>query len=143
MRDMVKDYMIKEIATINAGVDIATAAKKMAATPRGYLVVLDKGAPVGIITERNLVNEVLAKGRDPSKTKVSEVMSSPLVTVDPEASLIDAAEIMKKNNVRKLPVVREGILYGIVTARDITDHFRDYVDELVRDMLQWIPSFTF
>jgi len=94
-----------------------------------------------MITERNLVNEVLAKGRDPSKIKVSEVTSSPLIVVDPDALLIEAAEIMKKHNVRKLPVVKDDILYGIITARDITDHFRDYVDESIRDVLRWLPTF--
>jgi len=141
MRGTVKDYMVKEIATIRAEVDIATAARKMADNPRGYLIVLEEGRPLGMITERNLVNEVLAKGRDPSKIKVSEVTSSPLIVVDPDALLIEAAEIMKKHNVRKLPVVKDDILYGIITARDITDHFRDYVDESIRDMLRWLPTF--
>jgi len=139
MKGAVKDYMTTEIATIDAEVDICTAAVKMAATPRGYLIVLEKDFPVGIVTERNFVNEVLAKKRDPLRTKVKQIMSSPLITVDPDEQLTTAADIMKKNGVRKLPVSKDGILYGMITTRDITDEFSDYVDNSIRDVLRYIP----
>ena len=67
-------------------------------------------------------------------------MSSPLITVDPDDELSTAAETMKAKNVRKLPVVRNGILYGVITARDIVDHFTDYVDRATKEILVWTPS---
>ena len=138
MKGAVKDYMIKEISTIDAEVDIVEAAEKMAATPRGYLIVLERDSPVGIVTERNLVNEVLAKRKDPLKMKIKEIMSSPMITIDPDQPLTAAADLMKSSNIRKLPVAKDGILYGMITARDISDEFREYVDNSIRDVLRYI-----
>jgi CBS domain-containing protein len=141
MKSAVKEYMIAQIVTIDGEVDIFVAAQTMAKNPRGYLIVLINGSPVGIVTERNLVNEVLAKRRDPSKIKVKEVMSSPLITIDPDALLTTAAEIMKEKNIRKLPVAKDNILYGIITARDITYEFNDYIYKSMADVLRYIPFF--
>ena len=141
MKDAVKDYMVKDISTVDAETDIATAAEKMAVTPRGYLIVLERTSPVGIITERNMVNEVLARRLDPLKTKVKQVMSSPLITVEPDALLTTAADIMKKHGIRKLPVAKDGILYGMITARDITNEFSEYVDNSIRDVLRHLTVF--
>lgn len=141
MKGAVKDYMVKEINTIDIEEDIVSAAEKMSQSPRCYLIVLERDSPVGIVTEQDLVNKVLAKRRDPSKTKVRDVMSSPLITVDPDISLTEAAEIMKKTNVRKLPVAKDNILYGIITDRDIADAFTDYIDKSIRDVLRYVPVF--
>jgi CBS domain-containing protein len=141
MKGAVKDYMVKQIDTIDDEEDIFLAAEKMSLNPRCYLIVLDRDSPVGIITDQDLVNKVLAKRLDPAKTKVKDVMSSPLITIDPDAPLTEAADIMKKANVRKLPVAKDGILYGIITARDITDEFTDYVDKSIRDVLRYIPIY--
>src|SRR4030042_6062452 len=138
MKGSVKDYMVKEIATVDAEADVSATAEKMAQTPRCYLIVLRNGQPLGIVTEKDLVNKVLAKRLDPSKIKVQEIMSSPLITVDPDAQLTTAAELMKEKNVRKLPVAKDGILYGLITARDLADEFADYVDKSMRDMLRHI-----
>ena len=131
--------MVKEIATIDAEADVSVAAEKMAQAPRCYLIVLRNDQPLGIITEKDLVKKVLAQRLDPSKIKVQEIMSSPLITVDPDARLTTAAELMKEKNIRKLPVAKDGILYGMLTARDITDKFTDYVDKSIRDVLRYIP----
>jgi CBS domain-containing protein len=111
----------------------------MAQTLRSYLIVLKNRQPAGIVTEKDLVNKVLAKRLDPSTIKVQEIMSSPLITVDPDAQLTTAAELMKEKNIRKLPVAKDGILYGMITARDISDEFTDYIDKSMRDMLRYIP----
>ena len=139
MKGSVKDYMVKEISTIDAEADVSSAAEKMGQTPRCYLIVLRNDQPLGIVTEKDMINKVLAKRLDPLKIKVQEIMSSPLITVDPDTELTAAAELMKEKNVRKLPVAKDGILYGVITARDIADEFADYVDKSVRDILRYIP----
>ena len=136
----VKSYMEKEVQTINEDTTVIEAAKQMAQDEghfRGYLVVLKQGSPVGILTERDLVNKILAQGADPSKTKVSEVMSTPLITIDPDEDLLKAAELMRQKGVRKLPVVRSGIIYGIITADDIAQKCGTYVDKTVKDIIRW------
>lgn len=136
----IKNYMEKEFQTIDENAAVIEAAKQMSQDEgryRGYLIVLNKGSPIGIVTERDLVNKILAQGVDPSKTKVSEVMSAPLITIDPEEDLLKAAELMQQKGVRKLPVVRSGIIYGIITADDIAQKCGTYVDKTIKDILRW------
>lgn len=138
----VKDYMTKDVVTINAEDSAFEASKTMTADKRGYLVVLKKGQPFGIITEKDLVRKVMAKGADPSKVKISEVTSAPLITVDPDASIEDAVKIMAENGIRRLPVMRTGILYGMFGGRELAIHFNEYEDKLTRDMMRGMAMFS-
>ena len=88
--------------------------------------------PVGIVTERDLVYRVIAEGRVPGEVKVKEVMSSPLITVDPEASLEEAMAMMSANNVRRLGVVYKGSLEGVISNKDII-RIMPAIIEIVRE----------
>lgn len=114
---LVKDYMKKDVDTIDFDSTVTKAAEIMAANKYfwGYIVVLEKGKPVGIITERDFVIRVVAKKIDPAKTKASEIMSTPLITVDPNTSVLEASRVMQDNKIRKLVVVRNGIMHGVIT----------------------------
>lgn len=138
----VKKYMTKEVNTVTYNVTVAAAAKLMAADENyeGYVIVLEKGKPMGILTERDIVNKVVAGELDPSKTHVSKVMSTPLVTIDPDEDLLKASQMMKEQNVRKLAVVRDDIIYGIITAKGLSQSFQDYVDRSIRDIVRWTAS---
>jgi len=129
--------MQEEVPTIEDAATIAEAAKMMVQTDRGVLVVLSHGQPVGIVTEHDFVHKVLAKDIDASKVKVEKIMSQPLVTVDPDADLLQASKLMREKNIRRLPVVKDGIIYGVVTSRDIATHCGEYVDRTVRDIVRW------
>jgi CBS domain-containing protein len=83
----------------------------------GCLVILDKEVPIGIVTERDIVRRVVAK-KLPVDTKISEIMSKSLITIDPDASLKEAARVMSSNKIRRLPVLKENRLVGIVVASD-------------------------
>jgi CBS domain-containing protein len=134
--------MTKEVATIDYDSTVSEAANLMATVKvyEGYVIVLQKGKPKGIVTERDLVNKVLVRGLDPVKTSVSEIMSTPLKTVDPEDDLLKASRVMKEQNVRKLVVVRDDIIYGIITAKIISQNVQDYVDRSIRDIIRWTAS---
>ena len=84
------------------------------------IVTRDGGMPLGIITERDLALRVVAKNRQPQKVSAKEVMSAPLVTIDPDQSITLAARWMSRFNIRRLAVVSKGKLIGIVTSKDIT-----------------------
>ena len=103
---------------------------------RGYVIVLSKGSPVGIVTQRDLINKILATGTT-RRVLVTEIMSSPIISIDPDEDLLKASEIMREHNVRKLPVIRDGIIYGIVTVRDIAQKIGAYVDKSIRDIVRW------
>ena len=113
----VKDIMTKDVVSICVSDSVFEAAELMGASQVGCLVVMDGEVPIGIVTERDMVRRVLAK-RLPLETKVLEIMSKSLVTVDPDASLKEAARLMSTNKIRRLPVVKQNRLVGIVVAAD-------------------------
>ena len=138
MSYLVKDYMTKEVLTIDENQSAADAATTMATDQmaQGYVIVLSKGSPIGIVTQRDLVNKILATGTT-RRVLVTEIMSAPIISIDPDEDLLKASEIMREHNVRKVPVIRDGIVYGVVTARDIAHKCGIYVDKSIRDIVRW------
>ncbi len=139
MSTLVKYYMKKEVPTIEDKSSVTEAAKIMIKSSRGFLIVLREGKPEGIVTEHDFVEKVIAKGLDPSKVIISEIMSLPIITIDPDEDLLKASELMKKHNIRRLPVVKDGIIYGVLTTRDVSQQVREYVDKSVKDIIRWVP----
>ncbi len=123
--DRVSSLMTKDMVhTISPRATAREAAERMRTVGTGCLVVVLKGKPVGIVTERDLVHKVVAKAESSSVTLVSEVMSSPVITVGPEALLSDAAGIMVKNRIRRLVVTEGTRVVGILTVSDFARHLQ-------------------
>ena len=106
--------------TIEAGEDVVEAARLMAVQDVGSLPVVDNGELVGIVTDRDLAVQVLAKDLDPHKTTVASVCSENPVVVGPEDSLDDALQRMAREQVRRLPVVEEHRIVGILAQADVS-----------------------
>ena len=138
----VKDYMDKSLSTIHAEASVFEASKMMTEDKRGYLIVLERDQVSGIVTEKDLVRKVMAKGVDPVKVKISEVMSTPLLVVDPDETIENAVKTMAENKVRRLPVMRTGILYGMFGDRELALHFNEYEDMITRDMLKHMTMYS-
>ncbi|MHC1632137.1 MAG: CBS domain-containing protein [Methanotrichaceae archaeon] len=116
----VRDVMTRPVITIDSKVDVVKAANKMFSANVGSLIVVHDYQPIGILTERDLVGKIVAKAANPTGVKVGSVMSSPLITVPPEAKLSDAAITMLKSGVKRLPVIsNKGKLEGIITDTDL------------------------
>ncbi len=113
----IKDIMTKEVITIDVNKTVFDAAELMSNKGVGCVIVLVQGFPVGIITERDMVKRVVAK-RSSIDQKVTEVMTKTLITVEPETSLKEAARVMSSNGIRRLPVLKNNKLVGIVVATD-------------------------
>jgi CBS domain-containing protein len=113
----VKDIMTKDVITIGADKTVFEAAALMSEKSLGCLPILINGYPVGIITERDIVRRIVAK-RASLDTKLVEVMTKSLITVDPDTSIKEAARLMSKNKIRRLPVLKNNQLVGIVVASD-------------------------
>ena len=117
----VKDLMTKNVVTIDADKTVIEAAALMSQNDIGDLVIMDNNVPIGIVTERDFVRRVLAEGKS-TKIKVSEVMTSPLKVIDPEAPIKEAARRMVSRRIRRLPVIKDNKLVGIITAADFARH---------------------
>ena len=109
--------MMRPVVKIGCEQTVSEAAKLMKDCDRGSLVVMEGNVAIGIITERDFITRVAAEGL-PYTTRVSQVMSSPLRTIDGNASLKEAARIMFEHKIRRLPVVEGGALAGMIAAWD-------------------------
>lgn len=119
-RMVVKDIMSSPVVTLNEDATSNTVATLMDENDLGCVIITNKaGKPVGIITERDLVIRVLAKNLMPDAIKAKEIMTSPLVTIQPEATISEAARRMSRLDIRRLGVVYKGNLVGLISSRDI------------------------
>ena len=102
---------------------VETISNKMNENQVGSVVVVnEKNHPLGIVTERDIVRRVISEGKDPKITKVADINTTSLITIDPETSVYDAALIMTKYRIRRLPVVKDNTLYGIITSDDLVKY---------------------
>jgi len=119
-RMLVKDVMSSPVTTIGVHETVYKAAQLMDKNKIGCIIVRDKdGKSVGIITERDLVTRVLAKNVLPSRIRAGKVMTAPLITIESEENLQEAARKMSRLNVRRLGVIYKGNFVGIITGKDI------------------------
>lgn len=118
MTELVRDVMKKNIIAIDSSMTVQDAAKMMDDASIGAIVVLENGIAIGIITERDLTRRIIAKGK-PYTTSVKEAMSSPVVVVNPDDSVWDAAQLMKTRKIHRLPAVKDSRLVGMITTSDI------------------------
>lgn len=116
----VEDVMVEKVVTAEEDTTVMQAVKIMNKLEIGCLIVMRKGKPAGILTERDLLRRVLAKSKDPKKTIVSEVMTKPLVFGKPHMEVEEAVKLMFKMKIKKLPVVgKNGQLAGLITLTDL------------------------
>jgi CBS domain-containing protein len=121
-RMIVKEVMTSPVVTVEEIASANQVAELMLDNKVGCVIVVDKaGNAIGIVTERDLVVRVLAKNASSSSAKAKDFMTSPLVTVEPEASVTDAARMMSKKDIRRLGVLYKSKLVGIVSSKDILD----------------------
>jgi len=124
--------MTKTVVTVPEGQSLNEVAKLMDEHDIGSVIVVDKKAgkhAKGIITERDIIHKILAKNKDPYDTKVEKIMSSPLRVVKPDTTVEDAAQAMRDNGIKRLPVVnQDNELIGILSEGDIMRIFPVVVD---------------
>ena len=122
-RLLVKDIMTQNPVTIDSERTVREAAVAMGRSGVGCVLVTtkkdDHEKVIGIVTERDLVRKVLAEEDGGSELSVKSVMSSPLIVVNPDATIEEAAKVMERNGVRRLPVVDQEGLAGVVTVSDL------------------------
>ncbi len=100
---------------------VSSIIDKMVVNNIGAIIVMSGGNPIGIITERDIVEKVAKANRDPSKIHAEEIMSSPLISVEADKTIKDALILMRERKIRRLGVTRKGRLIGIVTERRVLD----------------------
>jgi signal-transduction protein with cAMP-binding, CBS, and nucleotidyltransferase domain len=114
----VRDALRRSTVAIEADRTVRAAAEIMESAGVGFVVVTDSGWPIGVVTDRDLVRRVLARGL-PDDARVDGVMTTPVVTIDAQADLRDAYRAFRANGVRRLVVVDDGQLIGVTAVDDL------------------------
>ena len=114
------------IISIDSKAKARDAARLMVEKRIGSLIANRDGLPFGIVTERDLVDKIVAAAADPSKVTVAEMMTAPLVTIDASSPLIDAARRMVEKQVKRLVVTEHDKIIGIVSQTDLVQSMTDF-----------------
>jgi CBS domain-containing protein len=128
-RMVVKDVMSSPVVTTEEEAPSNHVANLMQENDLGCVIVTNKaGKPLGIITERDLVLRVLAKNLTPASVTAKEIMTTPLVTIEPEATINDAARRMSRLDIRRLGVLYKDNLVGIISSKDILNVMPELIE---------------
>jgi predicted transcriptional regulator len=111
--------MVENVVTVKPNDTVKKAAELMNLHEISSLIVVDSEKPVGIITERDMLSRVLNKSKITTEATVKEIMSKPVVTASPDMRAGDAAKLMIQRNIKKLPIVENGRLVGLVSLTDL------------------------
>lgn len=115
----VKDIMKNNVISIDSSMTVKDAAEMMDSSKIGGLVVMENNIAAGMVTERDIVRRIVAKNKSHT-TKLSEVMSTPIITIGPDETVWELAQLMKVKKIHRVPVTSGTRLIGIVTTTDLT-----------------------
>jgi CBS domain-containing protein len=118
----ISQIMVKNVLSTEASASLVDAVRLIAEKGIGCLVITEDGKPVGILTERDIMKEIV-NDKNAFQKDVGSLMRQPLISVSPDTEVVDALDLMRKKDIRRLPVVNKGRLEGIVTVH--------------RDLLYW------
>jgi len=128
----VRDVMSSPVVTMNENESSNKVAVAMDRGDLGAIIVTNEaGKSIGIITERDLVIRVLAKNLKPDSIKAKEIMTTPLVTIEPEATITEAARRMNRLDIRRLGVIYKGNLVGILSSKDVLGVMPELIETIL------------
>lgn len=132
----VGDVMTRGVIYVKPEDNIQRVAEIMRKNDIDSVIVIENGVGIGIITNTDIITKVVADGKDPRRVKVSEIMTSPLITITPNRDIDDAARKMRDNEVKRLVVTRDGKIIGIISEFDII-RVEPALHLLIREHSQW------
>jgi len=136
----VSEIMTSDVAVIAGSENVKAAAEFMASKDISCLVVIDDDSVVGIFTERDLLKRIIAAKRNPARTRMKDVMSSPVVTVPPDCSVLSARRLLEKTSIRRLVVVDDDNLLGVITQTDILKAIKTMLEEEEQNYLRLLSE---
>ena len=132
---IVRDVMSKDVKVVGPDSSVKEVVAAMNKFNIGSIVVVQSGRPVGVISERDILRRVVEPSLAPATLTASQIMTSPVITISETATVDEAAKLMAKKRVRKLPVMNKEELVGIATFTDIVNRVLTMIsilEELVR-----------
>ena len=129
----VKDIMTKSVISVDSGITVNEAAKMMEDAKVGAVIVMENNTPVGIVTDRDFAVKIVAHAYQIT-TPVKQIMSSPLIATSPDETVLMAADLMYSRDIRKLPVIDNDKVVGIITATDLVNQLAICTEEDIQKM---------
>jgi len=126
----VKEIMSSPAYSVDIGKTAREAGQLMRKIRRGFLVVTKNGKPVGTLSDSDLIQKIIAENKTANKIKVKDVMSAPVVTINPDDDMLVAVRKMKSNNIHRLPVLDKHKLVGVISLSDIARTSPEMLDLL-------------
>lgn len=136
---LVKDIMTRVVVSIRPQDTAVTACVEYKKHGVGCLIIKQENMVVGILTERDIIERIILEERDPQETLVEDIMSRNIKTIHASASVEQATKVMKDNHIKKLPVILNNEIVGIITATDITNRVPQLAKELQPPLDQDTP----
>jgi len=137
------DIMVNKVVKVDPNVSVRDAARIMNRHEIGCLIAVKKGNALGIITERDLLKKIIEQARNPEKTKVHQIMSKRLFVGSPHMEIADAVRLMLQKKIKKLPIVEDGKMIGLVTLTDIarTTRIEPQMVGVIKELRKngWLP----
>ncbi len=131
---LVRDVMTRNVKSVGTNQLLIEAIQLMYKFDIGSIIVIQRAKPVGIITDRDIIRNIALSQLDPVNLKAKDLMSTPLISIEENATIEEAAQIMVKKKIKRLPVLKEEKLVGIITVTDIaktTPHLIKLFEDLV------------
>jgi CBS domain-containing protein len=138
VNDLMKAKAESSAITIDADDSVFNALRLMANHNVGAVMVVENNQMVGILTERDYARKVILMGRCSPDTKVREIMTREMITVNPESTLEECMELMAKWHIRHLPILSAGRLTGIISMRDVVQALISKKEETIQDLEKYI-----
>ena len=126
-----KDIVEKEFLSLPRGTSATDAAGQMKVASHGFAIIASAGGdPEGIVTEWDFLSKIVAEGRDPSRVKLSDIMTGELVSVDANQGLDQVAQIMTQKGIRRVLVIKDHKVLGVITAKTMLSRLKEYIDQI-------------
>jgi signal-transduction protein with cAMP-binding, CBS, and nucleotidyltransferase domain len=126
-----KDIVEKEFLSLSRETTALEGARQMKAKRHGYAIIASStGSPEGIVTEWDYLSKIVAEGRDPLHVKLGDIMTSDLVSVDANVGLDQVAELMAHKGIRRVLVLKDRKVIGVITAAIMLSRLKEYVDQV-------------
>jgi CBS domain-containing protein len=130
----------RDVLTVDPDTSVREAIEKMEDISAGTVVVMEGGAVVGMVSERDVIRKVVLQGQKIDKVKVRELMSTDLTTITPETSLDDCMQLITEKRIRHLPVLCNGSLCGIVSIGDVVKYLIVEKDFKIKNLEAYISG---